>query len=83
MSSLHGPWMATEIRRCRRILHGSGHTNPDEEVPQQCLSHKKLGYVTPVPNQFSVKLDGLPSFRVIEGSLEVKLPTIWTVEKQR
>ena len=26
---------------------------------------------------------GIPLHRLIEGSLEVKLPTIWTVEKQR
>jgi uncharacterized protein (DUF2249 family) len=25
----------------------------------------------------------MPIYSIIEGSLEVKLPTIWTVEKQR
>ena len=35
---------------------------------------------TPINNQ---EFNKLHLFRIVEGSLEVKLPTIWTVEKQR
>ena len=42
-----------------------------------------MGYNTNMMN-VGVSENGIPQMAIlIEGSLEVKLPTIWTVEKQR
>jgi hypothetical protein len=39
-------------------------------------------YIYIIPNP-SHRKEGLARGYLVEGSLEVKLPTIWTVEKQR
>ena len=63
------PWRESRIEMNRDLLVIS-----PKKIPGDVKSASK--------NYGSIRLFGC-QIRVFEGSLEVKLPTIWTVEKQR
>ena len=52
-----------------------------EQMPDRMLERmSEYAIAMPVPVLSDIRII---YFQMIEGSLEVKLPTIWTVEKQR